>query len=50
LLHPEERAVLKAALTLKAEPDAAVEAFDRYSDLLFNWASGLLEQYQPRSS
>jgi hypothetical protein len=47
LLQPEEREVLQAGIALKVEPALAEDDFDQYADLLFNWAGGVIERYQP---
>ena len=47
LLQPEDQAILKAAMALRADPQEAVEAFDHYADPLFNWAERVIDHYQP---
>ena len=45
LVQPEEREILQAAVDMKQSPEAAEEKFDHYSDLLFNWAAGVIGRY-----
>lgn len=45
VLQPEEREILQAADDLKQSPELAEENFDTYSDLLFNWAGGVIRRY-----
>lgn len=45
LLQPDEREILEAVVALKRSPELAEDEFDHYTDLLFNWAGGLIERY-----
>ena len=45
LLQPDEKAIVQAAIDLKAEPALAEDEFDHYTDLLFNWAAGVIGRY-----
>ncbi|MBG0788065.1 MAG: nucleotidyltransferase domain-containing protein [Anaerolineaceae bacterium] len=45
LLQLDEREILEAVVALKISPELAEDAFDHYTDLLFNWAGGLIERY-----
>jgi hypothetical protein len=42
LLQPQEREILQTFINLKQQPNMAQTEFDRFSELLFNWAAGLL--------
>ncbi len=46
LLQPQEREILQTFINLKQQPNMAQTEFDRFSDLLFNWAAGLLIEYK----
>ena len=46
LLQPQEREILQTFINLKQQPNMAQTEFDRFSELLFNWAAGLLIEYK----
>ncbi len=46
LLHPQEREILQAVINLKQQPNMAQTEFERLSELLFNWAAGLIIEYK----
>jgi len=46
LLQPQEREILQTVINLKQQPNMARTEFDRLSDLLFNWAAGLIIEYK----
>jgi len=46
LLQPQEREILQTVINLKQQPNMAQTEFDRLSDLLFNWAAGLIIEYK----
>ncbi|AGL00768.1 nucleotidyltransferase domain-containing protein [Desulfoscipio gibsoniae] len=46
LLHPQEREILQTVINLKQQPNMAQTEFERLSDLLFNWAAGLIIEYK----
>ncbi len=45
LLQPAEREILQAAVDMKQSPEIAEDKFDHYTDLLFNWAAGVIRRY-----
>ncbi len=45
LLQPAEREILQAAVDMKQTPEIAQDDFDAYSDLLFDWAAGVIRRY-----
>ncbi|WP_347490366.1 nucleotidyltransferase domain-containing protein [Desulfoscipio sp. XC116] len=46
LLQPQEREILQTGMTIKKQPDMARTEFERFSELLFNWAAGLIIKYK----
>ncbi len=46
MLKPREREILQTGLMLKRQPDITQAEFDRFSELLFNWAAGLIIKYK----
>jgi len=46
LLQPQEREILQTVINLKQQPNMAQTEFDWLSDLLFNWAAGLIIKYK----
>lgn len=46
LLQPAERAILQAAMDLRANPEKAAEEFDALADQLFTWAAAIIARYQ----
>jgi hypothetical protein len=46
LLQPQEREILQTAINLKQQTNIAQTEFDRLSELLFNWAAGLIIEYK----
>ncbi len=46
LLQPQEREILQTFINLKQQSNMAQTEFDRFSELLFNWAAGLLIEYK----
>lgn len=47
VLHPQEQDILQTGIALKEQPSLAQTEFERLSDQLFDWASGLIVQYKP---
>lgn len=43
VLQPQEQEILQAGITIKEQPNLAQTEFERLSELLFNWAAGLLK-------
>jgi predicted nucleotidyltransferase len=43
VLQPQEQEILKAGIMIKEQPNLAPTEFERLSELLFNWAAGLLK-------
>lgn len=48
LVQPAEREIIQVAVDMKQSPELAEEKFDHYSDLLFDWAAGVIRRYRPR--
>ncbi len=46
VLQPQEREILQAGITLKKQPILEQAEFERLSELLFNWAAGLIDKYK----
>lgn len=46
VLQPQEREILQTGMMLKEQPDKALSDFERLSELLFNWAAGLIIEYK----
>lgn len=46
VLQPQEREILQTEIILKEQPDMALPDFERLSELLFNWAAGLIIKYK----
>ncbi|MDD4239079.1 MAG: hypothetical protein PHT62_11085 [Desulfotomaculaceae bacterium] len=45
-LQLQEREILQTGITLKKQPNMVQAEFERLSDLLFNWAAGLIIEYK----
>ncbi|MEN6349120.1 MAG: nucleotidyltransferase domain-containing protein [Syntrophomonas sp.] len=45
-LQPQERDILQTGITLNQQPNMAQTEFDWLSELLFNWAAGLITEYK----
>jgi len=46
VLQPQEREILQTGITLKQQPNIVHTEFKRLSELLFNWAAGLIIEYR----
>ena len=46
VLQPQEQEILQTVITLKEQPNIAQTEFERLSELLFNWAAGLIIKYK----
>lgn len=46
MLQPQERGILQAGIMLKKQPNIAQAEFEEFSELLFNWAAGLIITYK----
>lgn len=46
MLQPQEREILQAGIMLKKQPNMAQAEFEELSELLFNWAAGLIITYK----
>ncbi|TEB04860.1 Nucleotidyltransferase domain protein [Pelotomaculum schinkii] len=46
VLQPQEREILQTGITLKKQPNLVQAEFERLSELLFNWAAGLIIKYK----
>lgn len=46
LLQPQEREILEAEIMFREQPNLAQLEFERLSELLFNWAAGLIIKYK----
>lgn len=46
VLQPQEREILQTGITLKQQPNIAQTEFEPLSELLFNWAAGLIIKYK----
>lgn len=46
MLQPQEREILQAGIMLKKQPNIAQAEFEEFSELLFNWAAGLIITYK----
>jgi len=46
VLQPQEREILQTGITLKQQPNMVQTEFERLSELLFNWAAGLIIEYK----
>lgn len=46
MLQPQEREILQVGITFKKQPNTAQTEFGRLSELLFNWAAGLIIKYK----
>ena len=46
VLQPPEREIIQTSIALKHQPDLAQTEFDRFSELLFGWAAGLIIEYK----
>lgn len=46
VLRPLEREILQTGIMLKKQPNVAQTEFERFSELLFNWAAGLIIKYK----
>ena len=45
VLPPQEQEVLQTGIILKKQPNLTQAEFERFSELLFNWAAGLITRY-----
>lgn len=50
VLQPQEREILQNRIMLKKQPNMAQAEFERLSELLFNWAAGLIIKYKNESN
>lgn len=48
VLQPKEQEILQAGITLKKQPNIGQTEFEQLSELLFNWAAGLIVKYKAR--
>ncbi len=48
MLQPKEQKILQTGITLKKMPNMAQTELERFSELLFNWAAGLIIEYKPQ--
>lgn len=46
MLQPQEREIIQAGIMLKKQPNMAQVEFEKLSELLFNWAAGLIITYK----
>ena len=46
MLQPQEREILQTGIMFRKQPNMAQAEFDRLSELLFNWAAGLIIEYK----
>ncbi len=46
VLQPQDREILQTGIVLRKQPNMAQAEFDRISELLFNWAAGLIIEYR----
>jgi hypothetical protein len=46
VLQPQEREILQNGIILRKQANIAQSEFDRLSELLFNWAAGLIIEYK----
>ncbi len=47
VLQPQEQEILQTGITLKEQPNIVQTEFERLSELLFNWAAGLINKFKP---
>lgn len=48
MLQAKEQKIVQTGIALKKLPNIVQTEFERYSELLFNWAAGLIIKYKPR--
>ncbi|MDD3168738.1 MAG: nucleotidyltransferase domain-containing protein [Eubacteriales bacterium] len=46
VLQPQEREILQTGIIFKKQPNVAQTEFERFSELLFNWAARLIIKYK----
>lgn len=46
MLQPQEREIIQAGIMLKKQPNMAQVEFEKLSEMLFNWAAGLIITYK----
>lgn len=46
MLQPQDREILQAGIAFKKQPDLEQAEFECLSELLFNWAAGLINKYK----
>ena len=46
MLQPQDREILKTCIMLRKQPGIEQDEFERLSELLFNWAAGLISKYK----
>ena len=48
VLQPQEQEILQTSITFKKQPNMERTEFERLSELLFNWAAGLIIKYKAK--